>query len=371
MVSVGWGVTNVGAIAGSVAVAYSVSLPAIGLFTAVLFLAHLLSQVPGGRLTDRHGGRRVALVSAGLMATGNVAALAAPIWGLALMCRLLTGVGTGLAVIAGTALIREARGRSLAQGLYGAAGVAGPGAALFVVPMLEPSLGWHAPFATGLACALIAGAALLAIAPPARSAPAQASRTRLTALARDRELLRLGLIHSASFGASVVAANWIVEFLERDDWSTVSAAAVGSTLVLAGAPGRLLGGWVLERRPDAVRSSTALSLLVGGASLAMVVLSPPLALALAAAAAAGLCAGIPFAATFGAAGRIRQDAPATAAAIVNGSSSVSVVVGTPLLGLTFASQAGARAGLLAVAALWAGALVVALGMRDPAIEMTS
>jgi predicted MFS family arabinose efflux permease len=284
---------------------------------------------------------------------------------------VLTGIGTGIAVVAGSALIREARGRSIAQGLYGGAGVAGPGLALFVVPMAEPALGWRAAFVTGVAGAILAGAALLAAPAIARTSTFAGPRPRLRGLARDPELLRLGMIHTASFGMVAVAGNWIVEFLERDGWTTVTAAAVGSVLVIAGAPGRLLGGVVLERHPGAARATVAASLVVGGLGLAVTALAPPLVPALAAAAVAGLCSGLPFAATFGRAGRIRRDAPATAAAIVNGSSSLAIVAGTPLLGLAFASHAGARAGLLAVAALWAGALVLALGMRDPAAEALS
>ena len=365
MLALGWNVTNTGAIAGSLADAFGVSLAVVGLLTAGLFLAHMSAQVPGGRLIDRHGARPVGLAGAAVMASGNGLALVAPSAGLALAARLVIGAGMGIGIIAGTTYIREALGGSLAQGLYGAAGVVGPAAALLAVPLLEPALGWRAPFASAAVCAVAAGA-VLAFAPrlAARARRSEPS-TGLRELVVDPGLLRLGAIHTASFGLSVVAANWMSEYLRRRGWSTVPAAAVGSVLVLAAAPGRLAGGWLLARRPELIRRAVMASLVGGGLGLAVLALGPPLGVALAAALLAGACSGVPFAATFGAAAEVRRDAPGTAVALVNGSASAVVVVGAPALGLAFSSVAGAQAALLALAGLWAAAATVAagLGMR--------
>jgi cyanate permease len=288
---------------------------------------------------------------------------------LALGCRLVVGAGMGIGIIAGTTYIREALGGSLAQGLYGAAGVVGPAAALLVVPLLEPALDWRAPFASAAACAVAAGVVLAWAPSLAGRARRPGAATRLRELAVDRDLLRLGAIHSASFGLSVVAANWIVEYLERTGWSTVRAAVVSSALVLSAAPGRLIGGWVLTRRRDLTPVVVTGSLVGGGLGLAALTLGPPLGLAVVAALLTGACSGVPFAATFGAAAEVRRDAPGTAVALVNGTASLVVVLGAPLLGLAFVSTAGAQAALLLVAAAWAAAAVLAAGMvvsREPA-----
>ncbi len=68
----------------------------------------------------------------------------------------------------------------------------------------------------------------------------------------------------------------------------------------------------------------------------------PFALAVAGAAVVGLAAGIPFAPSFAGAARVRPDAPGAAVGFVNMIAAVTILVGTPLLGLTF-SLPGERA----------------------------
>ena len=55
----GWNLSNTGAVASSLASAYGVGLAVVGLFTTALFVTHALMQIPGGRASDRFGGRRM------------------------------------------------------------------------------------------------------------------------------------------------------------------------------------------------------------------------------------------------------------------------------------------------------------------------
>ncbi len=80
-----------------------------------------------------------------------------------------------------------------------------------------------------------------------------------------------------------------------------------------------------------------------------------------AAAVAGLAAGLPFAAIFSGAQRVRPDAPAAAIAYVNAWAIAAIVAGTPLLGLTFSLPGDGRTGFLCLAALAAAAVVAAGG----------
>jgi hypothetical protein len=90
----------------------------------------------------------------------------------------------------------------------------------------------------------------------------------------------------------------------------------------------------------------------------------PLAVVVPAAAVVGLAAGVPFAATFTAAARVRPDAPAAAVGFVNGAGAMTILVGTPLVGLTFSLPGGGRIGFAAVAALSAlGAVAVPYSRR--------
>jgi hypothetical protein len=79
-----WNIANVGPAASTVADAYGISLGAVGFLTTALFLTHFAAQIPGGRIVDRLGARRVGFVSLALIVVGNLVALAAPSFPLAL-----------------------------------------------------------------------------------------------------------------------------------------------------------------------------------------------------------------------------------------------------------------------------------------------
>jgi len=82
----------------------------------------------------------------------------------------------------------------------------------------------------------------------------------------------------------------------------------------------------------------------------------------------GLAAGFPFAPALSAAVRARPDAPATAIGFVNMCGALTILLGVPLLGLTFSIPGGGRTGFVAVALLWgACALAVPEALTDPAI----
>jgi hypothetical protein len=71
-----------------------------------------------------------------------------------------------------------------------------------------------------------------------------------------------------------------------------------------------------------------------------------------AAAAVGFAAGIPFAPAFVGAQRLRPDAPGAAIGVVNMVAAVVILVGTPLIGLTFSLPGGGRTGFIAIAILY-------------------
>ena len=73
---------------------------------------------------------------------------------------------------------------------------------------------------------------------------------------------------------------------------------------------------------------------------------------------AGIAAGFPFAPAFAGAQRIRPDAPAAAVGAVNMAAAVTILVGTPLLGLSFSLPGDGRIGFLVVAAAWAASAAV-------------
>jgi MFS family permease len=366
----GWNFGNLGGVASELAGAYGVGLATIGLLTTAMVMTHLAIQIPGGKASDRFGPVRTGAMALVVLSAGNALALAGPEAGLAVAARAVVGVGTGLAFISGTALVRESGGGPFAQGIFGGVSLAPGGLALAVVPQLEDALGWRAPYWTALALALLVLVAVLVLAPV--DAVPERSPGGGSGVVRDRSLYRLAILYSASYGLGVVLANWVVELLQRhSDMSDGAAAAVGALTLLLVVVSRPLGGWVLSARPRSARPLVAASIVAGVAGTFALVAADPVWLAVLGALLVGLGAGIPFSPAFTGAAATRADAPAAAVGFVNTAANLVVLIGTPLLGLGFSVSGEGRLGFVALAVLWLAALAVlpsahALGVRTAA-----
>ena len=369
-VASGWNFGNVGAIPSELAREYDVGLATIGLLTTAMVVTHLAVQIPGGKASDRFGPARAGAVALVVACVGNAVALIAPDLALAIGARLIVGVGTGLAFIAGSALVRESGGSPFAQGVFGGIGLGAGGVALGVVPQLEGAVGWRAPFWTALAlAALLLGLVVASGTLRTRRAPAGAGTAGVLL---DRRLYRLAILYSVSYGLGVVLANWVVELLQRHaDLSDGAAAAVGALTLLLVVVSRPLGGWILRTHPRHARRAVIASIAAGAAGTLALVAAAPVWLAVIGALLVGLGAGIPFSPAFTGAALVRPDAPAAAVAVVNSAANLVVLVGTPLVGLTFSLAGEGRIGFAIIAGLWLAALAVLpsarqLGVRTPA-----
>lgn len=352
-----WNVANVGAVADQLGTSYGVSLAAVGLLTTSLFATHLLVQIPGGRLIDAIGARRVGLATLGVVAASNAIALLTPSLGLGLAARALMGLGTGAGFIAGLDLVRTGGGGPLWQGIYGGSANAAPGLALMVVPQLTDSLGWRAPYWSGLALALAAVPAVLVARPTASRRRLETKTAGEGGVLRDRRLWPLGAVQIASFGLSVVVGNWIVTLLEHEGHARSVAGVVGGLVLFSGIVTRPAGGLAVRRAPARSWAIVTVGLAAGAAGTLVLATGPPLWLAASAALVVGLAAGVPFAAVFDLTQRLRPDAPAAAVGFVNGCAVLAIVVCTPLVGLTFELPGDGRIGFAAIGLLWAAALV--------------
>lgn len=340
--SAGWNISNCGAAADTLADSYSVPLGVVGLFTTALFLTHAIMQIPAGRLCDRFGARSVGCL--GLLITA-VASLATVTWQdarFAILLRAIAGVGTALSFVAGSDYARTTGSSAVIQGYYGAVSMLGGGVALAVIPRFDD---WRVPFLSAAAIGYL-GAITVATAPPD---PVRPSTVRGSPLLRDVRLARYGLMHAASFGLSVVVANWIVTLLDRHSQASASVAgAIGGLTLVLGVLTRPLGGR-LDRRSPVLRGS----FLVGALGVSLLALTSSVAVAVVGAALVGLAAGLPFATAFAAAARERPDAPAAAVGLVNVSAALTILIATPLVGLTFALPGAGRIGFVVVGGLWA------------------
>jgi MFS family permease len=334
----GFNVANVGAVADEVSHAYGVGLGVVGLFTTGLFVTHAALQVPMGRICDRVGARVVGLGGLAIVAVASAAALGwREVW-FAIAMRVVAGVGTAASFVAGAEYTRATLGTAVAQGIWGAVSMAGGGLALALVPLWGT---WRAPFASA-ALVAAAGVTLVALAP---REPPRTPVPRTTVV--DRRLLPLGAMHAASFGLSVVIGNWVVTLLHRAGGVSHQAAGFAGGLVLfLGVLSRPLGGRLIGR-PGIIRAS----FLVSALGIVALSVPKPFPLAVLAAAVVGIAAGVPFAPAFAGAQRLRPDAPAAAVGFVNMLAAVTILVGTPLLGLTFSLPGDGRIGFLVVAGL--------------------
>jgi MFS family permease len=338
-----WNVSNVGAVADPLAAAYDTSLAVVGLLTTALFVTHLAAQLPAGVGSDRFGAHRVALVACAAAALGNAVLLIGPSLELAVAGRLVVGVGSGAGFVAGLDLVRAGGGRALLQGLYGGATMAGGGLALLVLPALTDATSWRAAYATGLVLALAAALAVLGV----RHLP-RVGRARRGVL-RDPRLLPLGALQVATFGLAVIAGEWIVPLLERDGATSAVAGALGSFVLLAGIVTRPLGGALAHQWPRRRRALLGSSLVAVAVGAALIASDGPLWLSAVGSLALGLAAGLPFAAIFDAAQRLRPDAPGAAIALVNGCAVLAILIGTPVVGLAFELPGDGTVGFAAIA----------------------
>jgi MFS family permease len=361
----GWNITDTGAVAGEMEQAYSVGLTTVGLFTTVLFVTHMLMQVPAGRLSDRLGPGRVCAAGLVVLAGCNAVALVAPEPWLVLVARTAMGVGTAFAFIGGSDYVRATGGSAFSQGLYGGFATAGGGVALAVVPALVVPLGWRAPFASAVvvtACSAI----VLAAGPGARAMRrGTIAVTPARMLVGDARLVRLAVLFAASFGLSVVIGNWVVTLLEDTTGVSAGAAgAVGAATLALGIVSRPLGGWILRAYPERVAQAIGASALVGAAGV-VALASGSVPLAVAGACLVGLAAGIPFAACFTGAAVLHAGSPAAAVGFVNAAGALTILVGTPLVGAAFAGDAGVAA-FAVIGVLWLASLLALPGALSPA-----
>src|ERR1700675_2098883 len=139
-----------------------------GFLTTGIFATHAAMQIPGGSLVDRLGSKRVLLFALAWVALGNIGmAFAGAYWQL-LLCKIFTGMGTGVCFVGGARYVHNAAaGPRLhtAQGFFGGSIQLGAGFVILAVPRLNLLAGWPATFLVSGGMALTAAVIWLAGAP--------------------------------------------------------------------------------------------------------------------------------------------------------------------------------------------------------------
>lgn len=357
--STGWNFANVGPAADVLRGAYGTSLGTVGLLVSALVLVHTAMNIPAGRITDALGAPRVVIAGCLVMGAANGLAALTPDLGLAFACRAVAGVGTATGFVGAAHYVRVVTRSPLAQGIVGGGALGGAGLALAVVPLLEGA-GWRAPYLSSAAVAALA-LTVFCLSPLGGLTPARNDGpvTSMRSLLADVRLYRVGLVHSASMGTSIVVGTWVVTLLTREaGYGAREAGLVGSVLLLVGVVTRPAGGWLRHRHPARTRRALQLSLVAGGAATVGLATAPPLVVAVLACAAIGVAAGIPFAPSFEAAAALRPDAPAAGVGLVNMLANLFVLVVAPVVGVLFGVAGGGPYAIAAIGVLWMGAAAV-------------
>jgi hypothetical protein len=141
-----------------------------------------------------------------------------------------------------------------------------------------------------------------------------------------------------------------------------AAGVVGALTLLLGVVGRPLGGLAARQLAVSSRVLLVVALGAGAAATAVLAVSGSIALDVAAACVLGLATGLPFGTIVAAATTAFPHAPGEAIGAVNLYAVSSIIIATPLVGLSFSFGNDGQAGFVALAVL--AALAIAVVPRD-------
>jgi len=227
------------------------SLVEAGFIATVFNITGGLLGIFAGTLADRIGLRRLALWGLALLSVAGLVGAAAPGFPLLLLTRFFEGIGFLMFTVSGSALIASAattpRDRAKALGLWAAYMPTGGGLALLLAPPIMAAWGWRGLW-VALALASAAAFALTARHAPSPKPGGLASlRLIVESLARPGNLALAALFALyVSQWASVMV--WLPTFLvDERGASPTSASVLTALMVLANAPGNIVGGWLLSR----------------------------------------------------------------------------------------------------------------------------
>jgi predicted MFS family arabinose efflux permease len=352
---IGYNFALIGPIAFSLRDRFGVDFAAIGLLTTAMLVTHAASQLPSAVPASRYGPLRMVRWAFVLVAAANVLSLVSPAFWVLLLSRVLVGIGTGPIFVGALDGSRRLGGPLLA-GVFGGAATIGIGLSIAVGAILD---GAGAPWQSTFAVA--AGLAILAILFGPRDAPdpdrgVVKPPTGFREVFRSGGLWRLVALHSATFGASLIVAAWIVPHLDENGASIFLAGLIGFLLLVANGIGRFAGGALAARGVGWLWLGPGATLF---AAMGLILLAP--AAGPVVAFVAGMLVGVgfafPFSVVFVRAVHVEPRFPAAAIAFVNMAGAVFALLVTPLGGVLLDRGAGwAIFALLAAFAVFAALL---------------
>ncbi len=229
---------------------YGASYAGISVLISALLWSHALVQVPAGILTDRLGLKLTLLFSFIALTVGNILPAFFPSFGLAVVGRVITGLGTGLGFISvmKLAAVYAPGGRiGVYQAYFATAHSVGSILVYLLLPyLLFFSWRWSYVVAAIFAFLSLALVGFVKIDAPVSTSTAPVKLNRVLVM---RAGWVLGLVHALSYGSIVNLGNWVPSLLaEVKHVDSVAKLAWGGALVLfVSGVGRLAGGFIMYR----------------------------------------------------------------------------------------------------------------------------
>lgn len=239
-----------GALGVFVSEEFGLSAAQKGMMVAVPILGGSLLRIPLGILTDRFGGKRVAMF-------GQIATMIPLILGWKFADSMsgiyITGLLLGVAGASFAVALPLAsrwyppRHQGLAMGIAGA-GNSGTVLAVFFAPRLAESFGWHSVFGLALIPMVLMFFTFLALA---KDSPAQPEPKKLREYfkpMKTRDAWLFNLFYSITFGGFVGLASFLpMFFYDQYGQSKVMAGNLTALCVFAGSFVRPIGGYLADR----------------------------------------------------------------------------------------------------------------------------
>ena len=225
---------------------------AVGIVTALIYLAATFTAFSAGNLIHRFGALRASQISLGMCASGIALMASADVW-LVLVGALVIGTGYGVVTPASSAILAERTPEGMRAFIFSLKQTGVPiGGALAgaLIPLLIAGFGWrHAAVIAGLCCLVL----LIAVQPyraevdsaahvPGSAAPVHFLEPYKHIMSHPR-LRELAFASFAYSGMQMCMGSFLVVFLtDRIGLSVGAAGAALSTAMLAGSVGRIFWG---------------------------------------------------------------------------------------------------------------------------------
>jgi len=227
---------------------YGVSYTRISVLISSLLWTHALMQVPAGMVTDRWGIKHTLIASLIFMVLGHLIPIILLPLEMAILGRIIAGIGTGLCVASTMKLVAlYAPGGRIGtyQAFFGGFFSIGSIGAFVLIPrLLCYGLQWIYILPVISSLVLLAMMGVLEIE---EEYAGTFDSLNLGRVFRVSEGWALGFYHALSFGSILTLGSWVPSLL-AEVWhtsTTVQFAWGGALLMLISGIGRISGGFVL------------------------------------------------------------------------------------------------------------------------------